>query len=152
MKVNRHSKILKIIEENVVETQEDLADLLRKEGIVVTQATVSRDIREMKLVKVMTKDGRYKYAPYDMDSSALDDRIVNVFREAVLTVDYAMNTVCIHTISGMAQAAAFGIDSLKIGDVVGSVAGDDTIFILSRNEESAKEMVKNFKNILKRGR
>lgn len=151
MKIDRHSKILKIIEDNVVETQEDLADFLKSEGIIVTQATVSRDIREMKLIKVMTKDGRYKYASYDVNSQTLDDRIVSVFREAVLTIDYASNIVCLHTITGMAQAAGVAIDSLKLGDVLGTVAGDDTLFILVRDEKTSVELVKKFKNILKRG-
>lgn len=152
MKIDRHSKILEILGKYEVETQEDLTNYLRESGINVTQATVSRDIREMKLVKVMTKNGKYKYASYDNSGSNLDDRIVNVFREAVLTVDYAGNFVCLHTITGMAMAAGVAIDSLKLTEIIGTVAGDDTIFILVRDEEKAIDLAKKFKNLLKKGK
>lgn len=152
MKIDRHSKILEILNKYEVETQEDLTNYLREAGINVTQATVSRDIRQMKLVKVMTKTGKYKYAAYSNQSSDLDDRIVNVFREALLTIDYANNFVCLHTISGMAQAAAVAIDALKLNEVIGTVAGDDTIFILVRDEEKAKVLVKKFESLLKKGK
>ena len=145
-----HAKILQIIEENVVETQDDLAELLRQGGFNVTQATVSRDIRELKLIKVMTDGGRYKYASYSNESSGFDSRVVTIFREAVLTIDYAGNFVCLHTITGMASAAAVAIDTIKNQDIVGCVAGDDTIFILMRSEEKAKNIVKYFKNMLKK--
>lgn len=149
MKVDRHSKILHILENNIVETQEDLTELLKESGINITQATVSRDIRELKLIKVLTDDGKYKYAPYNTDSLTLDARIVNIFGEAVLTIDYAGNFVCIHTITGMASAAAVAIDSLKYTEILGCVAGDDTIFILTRSEEHAANLVKYFRNMIK---
>lgn len=149
MKIDRHSKILQILENNIVETQEDLTDLLRKDGIIVTQATVSRDIRELKLVKVLTDGGKYKYAFYNSDSATLDARIVNIFREAVLTIDYAGNFVCLHTITGMANAAAVAIDTIKFPEILGCVAGDDTIFILTRSQEQAAELVGYFRNMLK---
>jgi len=150
MKIDRHSKILQLIDSNIVETQEDLTELLRQDGIAVTQATVSRDIRELKLIKVLTDNGRYKYAAYSADSVTLDERIVTIFREAVLTIDYAGNFVCLHTITGMASAAAVAIDSIKNSDIIGCVAGDDTIFILMRNDKQASDLVKYFKNMLKR--
>ncbi|MBE6037846.1 MAG: arginine repressor [Anaerofustis stercorihominis] len=150
MKLDRHAKILQIIEDNIVETQDDLAELLRDAGFNVTQATVSRDIRELKLIKVMTDGGRYKYASYSTESTGFDSRVVTIFREAVLTIDYAGNFVCLHTITGMASAAAVAIDTIKNQDIVGCVAGDDTIFILMRSEEKAKNIVKYFKNMLKK--
>lgn len=149
MKVNRHSKILEILDKYEVETQEDLTRYLKAEGINVTQATVSRDIRQMKLVKVMTKSGKYKYAAITDHSSNIDDRIVNVFKEAVLTSDYAQNFVCLHTISGMAQAAAVAIDALKLNEIIGTVAGDDTLFIMCRTENQARDLVKKCDSILK---
>lgn len=149
MKVDRHSKILEILDKYEVETQEDLTRHLKEEGINVTQATVSRDIRQMKLVKVMTKSGKYKYAAITEHSTNIDERIVRVFREAVLTIDYAINFVCLHTITGMAQAAAVAIDSLKLNEIIGTVAGDDTVFIMTRSEAHAADLVKKFDSILK---
>jgi transcriptional regulator of arginine metabolism len=149
MKIDRHSKILQILENNIVETQEDLTDLLRRDGINVTQATVSRDIRELKLVKVLTESGKYKYAFYNNDNAMLDSRIVNIFREAVLTIDYAGNFVCLHTITGMANAAAVVIDTIKFSEILGCVAGDDTIFILTRTQQQAAELVNYFRKMLK---
>lgn len=150
MKIDRHTKIIQLIDKNIVETQEDLTDLLKKEGIHVTQATVSRDIRELKLIKVQVENGRYKYAPYDAEGVSLDGRIVTIFREAVLTIDYAANILCIHTITGMANAAAVAIDSLKDTAILGCVAGDDTIFVLLRTEKQARDLLKTFKNMLKK--
>lgn len=150
MKIDRHTKILQLIEENIVETQDDLAELLRQNGINVTQATVSRDIRELKLIKVMTESGIYKYAAYNAEGTSFDARLVTIFREAVLTIDYAGNFVCLHTITGMANAAAVAIDTIKNQDIIGCVAGDDTIFVLVRTEEKARGLVKYFKNMLKK--
>ena len=149
MKIDRHSKVLQLIETHVVETQEDLTDLLKKEGINVTQATVSRDIRELKLIKVLTTDGRYKYAPYSSDNVLLDERIVNIFRESVLTIDYAENMICIHTITGMASAAAVAIDAMSLPEILGTVAGDDTIFVLLRNKTDISEIMQRFKSMQK---
>jgi len=149
LKIDRHSKILQILENNIVETQEDLTELLRNDGINVTQATVSRDIRELKLIKVLTDGGKYKYASYNSDSVTLDSRIVNIFREAVLTIDYAGNFVCLHTITGMASAAAVAIDSIKFSEILGCVAGDDTIFILTRTQDQAADLVNYFRNMIK---
>jgi len=149
MKIDRHSKVLQLIETHVVETQEDLTDLLKKEGIIVTQATVSRDIRELKLIKVLTTDGRYKYAPYSSDNVLLDERIVNIFRESVLTIDYAENMICIHTITGMASAAAVAIDAMSLPEILGTVAGDDTIFVLLRNKTDISEIMQRFKSMQK---
>lgn len=152
MKVARHQKILQLIDEHTVETQEDLTRLLKESGIYVTQATVSRDIRELKLIKVLGENGSYKYAAYYNETGvSADERLGDVFRESVLTIDYSMNIVCIHTIPGMGNAAGVVIDSMKINDIIGSVAGDDTLFVLVRNEEKAKKVMQLFKKMLKRG-
>lgn len=150
MKIDRHAKILQLIDENAVETQDDLARLLKENGINVTQATVSRDIRELKLVKVMMENGGYKYSAYSSEGTSLDTRIVTIFREAVTAIDYAGNFVCLHTIVGMANAAAVAIDSTKNHDIIGCVAGDDTIFIMLRSEEKAKQLLKYYKNMIKK--
>ena len=152
LKIDRHAKILQLIQENIVETQDDLADFLKNEGINVTQATVSRDIRELKLIKILDESGRYKYASYDPDSDGivLDSRIAAIFREAVLTIDYASNIVCMHTITGMANAAAVAVDLFKDTSILGCVAGDDTIFVLLRDEKKAAELTDTFKHLLKK--
>jgi len=149
MKIDRHAKILSLIDDNIVETQEDLTDLLKQEGINVTQATVSRDIRELKLIKVLDESGSYKYAHYDNESASYDARILTIFREAVLTIDSSSNFVCLHTITGMANAAAVAIDSLKDPAIIGCVAGDDTIFVMARSESQANALADTFRRILK---
>src|SRR5690625_4735649 len=139
MKIERHSKILDIIENNEVETQEELADLLKKAGINVTQATVSRDIKEMKLIKVMSEGGKYKHAPFKGVDSNLSDRIVKVFKESVVSIDYAGNIIVIKTLSGTAMAASVAVDALDWKEIVGCIAGDDTIFVLIKGEEDIRE-------------
>jgi transcriptional regulator of arginine metabolism len=103
----------------------------------------------LKLIKTLDDDGRYKYAPHEADGVLLDARIVNIFRQAVLTIDAAANFVCVHTITGMANAAAVAIDSLKNVEILGCVAGDDTIFVMLRNEEQAQRLAALFKKMLK---
>lgn len=149
MKVARQSKILEIVEKHIVETQEDLAELLKNNGINVTQATVSRDIKELRLIKVMSKDGRYHYAPFKDVNSLINERIVNVFRESVLSIDFAKNMLCVKTLPGTANAASVAIDSMEWSEIVGCLAGDDTIFVLIRNEDSIEEVVSKFKKLMK---
>ena len=148
MKVNRHSIILQLIDEFNIDTQEELTARLKDSGIDVTQATVSRDIRELNLIKVLAEDGKYKYAPYNLSALEFDEKILNVFKQAVSKIDFAGNFLCIHTMRGMANAAAVAIDSLKYDEILGCVAGDDTILILTRNEKKAEELVKYFKQII----
>ncbi|MCL1913145.1 MAG: arginine repressor [Eubacteriaceae bacterium] len=150
MKIDRHAKIIELISSHAVETQEELTELLCAEGFNVTQATVSRDIRELKLIKALGDTGTYTYAVYESDGSLLDARIVDVFKSAVLSIDYATHFVCVNTITGMASAAAVAIDSLKNPDIIGSVAGDDTVFVMLRNNEQAERLVLAFKNMLKK--
>ena len=149
MKISRHSKILEIIERNPIETQEELAEELKKSGYNITQATVSRDIKELKLVKVLDEKGIYKYASLKEQDSMLSERLVKVFTESVLSVDYAGNIVVIKTFSGAANAAAEALDVFDIKEVVGTIAGDNTIFILVRNPDSVETVIEKLKKMMK---
>jgi transcriptional regulator of arginine metabolism len=150
MKYNRHSKILEIIEKKDIETQEELAEELRKEGIDVTQATVSRDIKELRLVKVLAPSGVYKYAVIDSNNVDISPKLVRVFAESVLSIDHANNLVVIKTLAGSAQAAASAIDALNWKEIVGSIAGDDTIMVVIRENESVIEVIDRFNKLIQR--
>lgn len=149
MKVSRQSKIIEIIENNVIETQEDLSQSLKDIGFHVTQATISRDIKELKLIKVMGNDGVQHYAPLKDISSIYNERVTAVFKESVLTVDYVEHTIVLRTLPAMAQAAALAIDAMEWQEVVGTIAGDDTIFVMIRNKEFVSEIVGKFKKMMK---
>lgn len=148
MKIARHAKILEIISNKDIETQEELAEELKKIGIEVTQATVSRDIKELKLIKVLSSSGNYKYAAIAPTENVLSDKLVSIFSHTVLTIDYVGNIIVIKTISGSGSAAAETIDSLNWDGIVGTLAGDNTIFVLARNNEKAEELVGRFKKLI----
>lgn len=148
MKTSRHQKILDIIEKEVVETQEDLAEKLKRLGMDVTQATVSRDIKDLGLVKVLSVDGRYKYAFVGTPEASISNRLLNILTEAYVSSDYAMNTVVIKTLPGMAQAVASAMDSLKWKDVLGTIAGDDTLMTICRSEDAAKTLVEEIQKLI----
>ncbi len=137
MKSKRHSVILEIIERSNIETQEELIDNLRNEGFNVTQATVSRDIRELKLTKVMSDGGKYKYVLPGRKDGAGHYVYSSTLAASVVSVDSAMNLVVIKTYPGMAQAVAAGIDNMNVAGILGCVAGDDTIFVAVRDAEMA---------------
>jgi transcriptional regulator of arginine metabolism len=147
MKIARHARILEIISNRDIETQEDLADELKKGGMDVTQATVSRDIKELKLIKVLSKSGRYKYAAIAPTETMLSDKLVTIFTQTVLTIDFVNNMIVIRTISGSASAAAEAIDSLKWDGIVGTLAGDNTIFVIARSNLKAEEIVSKLKKL-----
>lgn len=150
MKFQRQSLILKLIEEREIETQKELSDLLVQAGFDVTQATVSRDIKELRIVKVLGDNQKYRYAAAAADG--MNDfiaRFRNIFRESVVHVDSAGNTVVIKTLTGVASAAAAAIDAMGMSNIVGSVAGDDTIFLLIRTPEKASELCQEIKEMLK---
>lgn len=148
MKIARHAKILEIINNMDIETQEELAEELKESGIDVTQATVSRDIKELKLIKVLSNSGKYKYASISPIENVISDKLVTIFSQTVLTIDYVDNFIVIKTISGSAPAAAEAIDSLKWDGIVGSIAGDNTIFVLAKNSEKTLELVGKLKRML----
>lgn len=148
MKYSRHTKILEIIENKDVETQDDLASELRTAGFQVTQATVSRDIKEMRLIKVLTKEGRYKYASIREKEGVVNERFLKIFRNSVTAIDFAGNIIVIKTLVGSASAAAVSIDALNIKQIVGSIAGDDTIFLVVKEQEMVADIIKQFKDLL----
>ena len=129
MKQGRQSTILEIIENHTVETQDQLSEILRSIGVEVTQATISRDIKELKLVKVQGEDGSYRYAVAGRGQLGKLDVFKRVFRETVVSVEQAGSLVVVRTMTGSANAAAEAIDELNMSEVVGSLAGDNTIFI-----------------------
>lgn len=149
MKTLRQTKILELIKENHIETQSDLLEMLRKEGFSVTQATVSRDIKEMRLVKVLDTDGTYKYASESV-SAAEEASHSYLFSTAVLSIDYAHTIVVIKTRSGMAQAVCAALDSTRRAGVLGSIAGDDTIFVATRTDAASANLVSDLKKLMSR--
>ena len=149
MKNARQTAILSIIEQNDIETQEELAGKLRDMGIVVTQATVSRDIKELRLLKVLSGSGGYKYATADKAEHGLSERFVRMFKDSVLSVDYSGNIVVLKTLSGSANVAGEAIDSMRLPEILGTMAGDNTVFAVVRSDANAAETVKRFEEMLK---
>ena len=149
MKKRRQAKILDIIKNFSVETQEELQERLRENGFEVTQATISRDIKELRLVKELSDSGRYIYSSGQKSSGdSVSVRAAGIFVDSVISVDYAVNTVCIKCFSGMAGAACAAIDSMQWKDVLGTIAGDDTIFVLCRTENAARNFTLNLEKSL----
>lgn len=137
MKYKRQKKILELIAEYDIETQDDLIERLRESGYDVTQATVSRDIRELKLVKTAMPDRRYRYEVAQYEGIEISTKYRNIIKETVIKVDYVGSTVVLRTYTGMAQAAAAAVDGMGWDEIVGTLAGDDTIFILMRDTAAA---------------
>ena len=150
MKNARQMAILSIIEKDNIETQEELAAKLRDLGIVVTQATVSRDIKELRLLKVLTPDGSYKYATVDKAEHGVSERLVRMFIDSVLSISHAENLIVIRTLPGSANAAGEAIDSMRWPEVLGTISGDNTIFVAVRSAAEAPVVVEKFQEILKR--
>jgi len=148
MKYDRHSLILKIIEEKDIETQEELAEELRGYGMDVTQATVSRDIKELRLVKVLGKSGIYKYAALEQSESDLSDRLIRVFSESVISMEHTDNLIVIKTIVAGAQAAASAIDAMNWPEIIGCIAGDDTILVILRSGSIVGDVLKRFSRLM----
>ncbi len=151
MKGNRQKKILEIINRYHIETQDDLIDRLLVEGFSVTQATVSRDIRELQLSKVLTAKGSYRYVAPKKEEMVTGMKINAALVDSILNVDYAQNLVVVHTFPGLAQAVAAGIDNLALAEVLGCVAGDDTILVATRNESAAKSISERIHVMMKAG-
>ncbi|SCZ82033.1 arginine repressor [Acidaminobacter hydrogenoformans] len=149
MKYSRHAKILELIESNEIETQEDLANSLRQSGFNVTQATVSRDIKELRLIKVLTREGKYKYATIKQQESVVTDRFMKLFKDSVLSIDHAGNMIIIKTLIGAANAAAAAIDAVDLKEVAGTIAGDDTIFLVIRDGYEMDDALEVFRNMTK---
>lgn len=141
MKNKRHKKILEIISMREIETQEELQAILADEGFNVAQPTVSRDIQELRLIKQLSDGGRYIY----VQSGKNDVQFSNMLLQTIISVDYANNMVVIKCHTGMAQATCAMIDSMEYSQILGTIAGDDTIFILLRNEENARVLVQSLR-------
>lgn len=135
MKTRRQAKILELISKNDIETQEELSDYLEREGYQVTQATVSRDIRELKLTKLAMSGGKQKYVALIETSEDLSEKYTRIFRDGFLSMDMAQNILVIKTVSGMAMAVAAALDAMHLHEIVGCIAGDDTIMCAVRSNE-----------------
>jgi|UniRef100_UPI003FEDAA91 arginine repressor len=141
MKTKRQAKILELIRRNDIETQEDLSDRLEQEGFQVTQATVSRDIRELKLTKVALSNGRQKYTAIMEQDENLSEKYTRVFKDGFVSMDMAQNILVIKTVSGMAMAVAAALDAMHLHEIVGCIAGDDTIMCAIRSVEDTVEIM-----------
>ncbi len=148
MKKRRQEKIIEIIESRAVGTQEELAEYLREAGFDATQATVSRDIRELKLSKVSDGTGRQKYAVMGSEEGSVGARYVRVLKEGFNFMDMAQNLVVIRTVSGMAMAVAAALDAMKFSEVLGCIAGDDTIMVACRTVEEAGQLIRKIQEML----
>lgn len=150
MKRARHEKIIELIEKYDIETQDELADHLQREGLKVTQATVSRDIRELKLSKVPTGNGRQKYALLKSAKDQPPEKYVGILRESFVAMDSAQNILVVKTVSGMAMAAAAALDQMGWEKIVGCIAGDDTIFCVIRTAEDTKKVMAKLEALIRK--
>jgi transcriptional regulator of arginine metabolism len=152
MKNARHEQILRLIREHEIETQEELAERLNASGFQVTQATVSRDIRQLQLVKAPGNGGRQKYAAGVGDAVDLSRKYKRVLSSAFVSMDFSMNIMVVRTVSGMAMAAAAAFDSLDWPEILGSIAGDDTIMVVLRRAEDAQTLQEKISRIMQEER
>lgn len=148
MKSSRHEKILELISQYDIDTQEELAARLNEAGFKVTQATVSRDIRALKMTKVAGKDGKSKYAVLTDSHHALGDKYTRVLKEALLSIDVGQNLIVVRTVPGMAMGVGAAFDALKWEELLGCIAGDDTVFCAARTSEQAREVVEKLRMML----
>lgn len=148
MKSRRHAKILDIISEYPIETQDELLTRLKDEGYKATQATISRDIKDLRLVKTLGSDGKYRYVSAAKNSTDIRSNFSSLFASSVNSIDFAQNIVVIKTLSGMAQAVCAALDSNDYKAVVGTIAGDDTIFIACRSSQLAVNLTEELKKLI----
>lgn len=149
MKAKRHAKILEIIRNNKVDTQEELLKHLTDSGYSVTQATISRDIKELRLIKTLGSDGNYHYSTVQQESENISAKFHTLFSDTVTSIDYAGNIVVVKCLSGMATAACAAMDSLKRGDIVGTISGDDTFLCVMKDENKAVDLVTELKKLMR---
>lgn len=149
MKVNRHAKIIELINKYQIETQEELAEYLTQEGFKVTQATVSRDIRDLKLTKVPFEDGKQRYAVHQSaENDGMSEKYMRVLKDGYVSMDMAQNILVIKTVAGMAMAVCAAIDAMKWNEVVGSIAGDDTIMCAIRSVDDTVRVMDKISKIV----
>ena len=149
MKNERQNRILELVSKYEIETQEDMIERLRSEGYMVTQATVSRDLKELKLTKTLSANGNYRYCVSHGRTHTGNVKINNAMADSILHVDYSLNNVVIKTYPGLAQAVASSIDAMNMHSILGCVAGDDTIIIVSRDEKSSAEISAKLRELMK---
>lgn len=148
MKTRRHAKILELIKEHDIDTQDELLRYLKEDGFDVTQATVSRDIKELRLIKTLSRAGKYKYSTGSDSGKDLSSKFYTMFADSVLSVEAAMNLVVIKSMTGMAQAICAALDAAFSQNFVGTLAGEDTILVVCHNEASALEAQEDFKKYI----
>lgn len=148
MKSKRHAKMLEIIKKYDIETQDELSEHLEREGFVVTQATVSRDMRELKLTKLPAGNGRQKYVALNENYLDMSEKYIRVFKDGFISMDMAQNILVIKTVSGMAMAVAAALDAMECYEIVGSIAGDDTIMCAVRTVEDTENLMKKLRKIV----
>ena len=148
MKAKRQALIREIVENQSIQTQEELADALRQRGMVVTQATVSRDIKEMHLLKVLSEEGGYRYATMDKSEQGMNDRLIRMLSDSVVDMNSANNLILIHTLPGSAHVAGEAVDSLRWPEVLGTIAGDNTILVIARSNEDVDAVLRRFRSII----
>ena len=148
MKSKRHVKILELIRKYEIETQEELCEKLNHEGYPVTQATVSRDIRELKLTKISTDHGKQKYTSLTEKSGDMEEKFIRIFKDGFISMDMAQNILVIKTVSGMAMALAAALDAMNFHEIVGSIAGDDTIMCAVRTAQDTERLMKQLRKLM----
>ena len=147
MKNIRHQKIIELVQNHAIDTQEELARRLNEAGFEVTQATVSRDIRQLKLTKVTGPDGKFRYAVQGGSGTELAEKYIRVLKDGLLSMDMAQNILVVKTVSGMAMAVAAALDALNYSEIVGSIAGDDTVMCAVRSVEETKTVMEKIREI-----
>ena len=149
MKARRQALIREIVESQSIQTQEELAQALGERGMVVTQATVSRDIKEMHLLKVLAEDGSYRYATMDREEQGTNERLIRMLSDSVVSMDSANNLIVIRTLPGSAHVAGEAVDCLKRPEVLGTIAGDNTILVIVRSNEDVEAVMRRFRSIIR---
>lgn len=148
MKISRHSKIIELINKYDIETQEELADRLMKDGYNVTQATVSRDIRELKLTKIAVDGGKQKYIVLQKTEAGMSEKYTRVLKDAFVSMDMAQNILVVKTVPGMAMAVAAALDALQFSSIIGCIAGDDTIMCAIRTAEETISVMEKLSKLI----
>ena len=149
MKSKRQAKIMEIISTTNVETQEQLLKELQEAGFTSTQATISRDIKELRLIKTQGANGMYRYALMDRAEDSMEERWMRLFSESVLNITAANNLIVLHTVNGTASAAAGAIDKLRWDEIIGTIAGDDTILVIARSNEDVPSVMARFRQMMR---
>ena len=152
MRYSRQNKIIELITNNEIDTQEKLVTMLRECGYEVTQATISRDIKELQLVKTLSSSGKYKYSVHKSQDLPVSDRFVKIFRETITSIDSSGNIIVVKTLSGCANAAGEAIDTSNFEHIIGSLAGDNTLLLIADDEKNVPEIVDGLNEMLNRGK